>query len=211
MAHIHPDLVSAVHMLRGWGNLNIGLDLEEDDMNDDREPIICVNCGGVIPAGVGRATYVGRANGFKHRHSAECFDELTRHAEAAEAEAAALRAELDEHSDASSDALDLLWKEIILANDPNYGDWEYPGQAYRHLMIEFNNQRAELNALRARVAELEKQNATLRSVALDSAMSSPYLKTSASEDSAPDVTFTPFPMSPLYIAAKRARDGDEEE
>jgi len=46
------------------------------------------------------------------------------------------------------DAIDLLWKEIILAKDPKYGDWEYPGQAYRHL-------KAEYEELQARVKELE--------------------------------------------------------
>ncbi len=35
-----------------------------------------------------------------------------------------------------AEMLDLLWKEIILARKPKYGDWEYPGFAYRHLMCE---------------------------------------------------------------------------
>jgi len=35
------------------------------------------------------------------------------------------------------EALDLMWRDIILSKDPNYGDWEYPGQAYRHLIAEY--------------------------------------------------------------------------
>lgn len=45
-----------------------------------------------------------------------------------------------------ADALDLLWRDVILAHKPEYGDWEYPGFAYRHLLAEFND-------LRARVAQ----------------------------------------------------------
>lgn len=37
------------------------------------------------------------------------------------------------------DALDLLWQEIILKNNPDYGDWEYPGQAYRHIKAEYDD------------------------------------------------------------------------
>jgi hypothetical protein len=38
----------------------------------------------------------------------------------------------------AADALDKLWRDIILVRRPSYGDWEYPGQAYRHLLAEFN-------------------------------------------------------------------------
>ncbi len=59
-----------------------------------------------------------------------------------EAEVERLRAALAQHreqvtNDACGDALELLWKEIILANRPDYGEWEYPGQAYRHILAEF--------------------------------------------------------------------------
>lgn len=37
----------------------------------------------------------------------------------------------------AAQALDLMWRDIILSKDPNYGDWEYPGQAYRHLIAEY--------------------------------------------------------------------------
>lgn len=84
-------------------------------------------------------------------------------------------------------------------------------RAGRHTSEALREQDEEIAALRARVAELEAQNAILRSAALDSAMSSPHLKTSASEDLAPDVTFTPFPMSPHYAAATRAMSSDDEE
>lgn len=53
--------------------------------------------------------------------------------------AAAIREELK--NEPCGDALDLLWKEIILSRNPNYGDWEYPGMAYRHLKAEFDSVR----------------------------------------------------------------------
>lgn len=45
-------------------------------------------------------------------------------------------------------AIDLLWKDIILSKDPNYGDWEYPGQAYRHLLAEYRDLQEENRRLR---------------------------------------------------------------
>jgi hypothetical protein len=41
-------------------------------------------------------------------------------------------------NDACGHALQKLWDEIIVARSPNYGDWEYPGQAYRHIKAEFS-------------------------------------------------------------------------
>ena len=51
-------------------------------------------------------------------------------------------------------ALDDLWKHVILSGKPDYGDWEYPGQAYRHLAAEFDALRAENERMRADVAAL---------------------------------------------------------
>lgn len=59
-----------------------------------------------------------------------------------------LRAELEHRSDASTQALDRLWKEIILSKYPDYGDWEYPGQAYRHIKAEFDDLKREIAELR---------------------------------------------------------------
>jgi len=36
----------------------------------------------------------------------------------------------------SARELDHLWKEIVLARKPDYGDWEYPAQACRHILAE---------------------------------------------------------------------------
>lgn len=47
----------------------------------------------------------------------------------------------------SAQALDELWKAVILSNKPDYGDWEYPGQAFRHLLAEWNELKAERNSL----------------------------------------------------------------
>lgn len=43
-----------------------------------------------------------------------------------------------------ADALEKLWKAIM---PPNYGDWEYPGQAYRHLKAEFDDQQKRIDEL----------------------------------------------------------------
>lgn len=52
-------------------------------------------------------------------------------AEAKENEAK-LHQELEEKNYACGDVLDKLWKEYV-ADDESYGDWEYPGQVYRHI------------------------------------------------------------------------------
>lgn len=46
-------------------------------------------------------------------------------------------------------AIDDIWRDVILKHKPNYGDWEYGGQAYRHIVAEFEE-------LRSRLAEAEK-------------------------------------------------------
>jgi len=66
-----------------------------------------------------------------------------------------LEAEIKERSDASTDGLNKLWQEVILAAKPDYGDWEYPGQAYRHLKIEFDELKQRAEKAEARVADLE--------------------------------------------------------
>lgn len=83
------------------------------------------------------------------------IEELASMAERMEAQAleiAKLRKELT--NDACGDALEKLWQEIIVARRPKYGDWEYPGQAYRHL-------KAEYDELRKQVAALTADNAAL--------------------------------------------------
>ena len=54
-----------------------------------------------------------------------------------------LREEMETRNMASSKALDELWKEIILKKSPGYGDWEYPMQAMRHIVCEFEELQAE--------------------------------------------------------------------
>jgi hypothetical protein len=55
----------------------------------------------------------------------------------------------------AAQAIDDLWRDIILARDPNYGTWEYPGQAYRHLLAEFKELIAKLEAAEGRAQEAE--------------------------------------------------------
>ena len=57
----------------------------------------------------------------------------------------------------SAHALDLLWKDIILSRDPNYGDWEYPGQAYRHLLAEYRDLEKMSQRLSDRLKYLAQQ------------------------------------------------------
>ena len=56
----------------------------------------------------------------------------------------------------AADALHLLWKEIILDRKPEYGEWEYPGQAYRHIKAEFDELRNELQRSRDNYASAVK-------------------------------------------------------
>ena len=53
-----------------------------------------------------------------------------------------LKDEMEGRNMAASKALDNLWKEIMLDVCPDYGDWEYPGMAQNHIMIEFKDLRA---------------------------------------------------------------------
>lgn len=64
---------------------------------------------------------------------------------------------LDPINVASAQALDLLWQDIILSRDPNYGDWEYPGQAYRHLLAEYRDIKAMNGRLADRLKYLAQQ------------------------------------------------------
>ncbi len=48
-------------------------------------------------------------------------------------------------SNPCADALEDLWRDVLLARDPKYGDWEYPGMAYRHLLAEFYDLRQALH------------------------------------------------------------------
>jgi len=64
-----------------------------------------------------------------------------------------LIAEVEEHNCACGDALDSLWKEILI-NHPDYGDWTYPGEAYRHIKAEFDDLRKQLAEAERSVARL---------------------------------------------------------
>ena len=83
----------------------------------------------------------------------EC-DELQSRIAELEAENALIHEEMDTKNMASSRALDELWGIIILNKKPDYGDWEYPMMAMRHIVIEFEK-------LQARIAELEAKNTQL--------------------------------------------------
>lgn len=48
----------------------------------------------------------------------------------------------------AAQALDDLWKDIILRDRPDYGNWEYPGMAYRHIKAEFDELRRIAGACR---------------------------------------------------------------
>ena len=91
----------------------------------------------------------------EHHNACDCregqFARLTQYADdlekriaEVEAENKLLQDEMDARNMASSKALDELWKEIILTRKPAYGDWDYPMQAKRHIVCEFNELQAEL-------------------------------------------------------------------
>lgn len=58
-----------------------------------------------------------------------------------------VQAKIDKTNIPCADALDFLWDELLLKNKPNYGPWEYPGQAARHIAAEFNELTAERDNL----------------------------------------------------------------
>ena len=64
-----------------------------------------------------------------------------------------MQKEMDTKNMASSKQLDNLWKDVVLAKRPDYGDWEYPAQAYRHIMAEFNDLKAENKRLKERLKD----------------------------------------------------------
>ena len=87
------------------------------------------------------------------------------------AENESLQEEIEHRNGASAQALNELWKKIILEKSPNYGDWEYPMQAMRHIVCEFsdlNNEIARLKALlehsktQLEYDELQAENAKLK-------------------------------------------------
>src|SRR5262249_53455088 len=95
------------------------------------------------------------------------IDALREALSAAQAEREALKAEVDEcHRLLQSEidrinapcaeSIEWLWNEWMLKRKPNYGPWEYPAQAMRHVLDEFREVEAALAEARARVVELEK-------------------------------------------------------
>ena len=63
-----------------------------------------------------------------------------------------LQGKIDRENIPCADALEKLWQDIIIKRKPGYGPWEYPGQAYRHIMAEFRDVEAERDALVMAVA-----------------------------------------------------------
>lgn len=63
----------------------------------------------------------------------------------------------EQRNTACGDALEKLWQEIIIAKSPDYGEWEYPGQAYRHLKAEYDDQQKRIAELKNRNVELLEQ------------------------------------------------------
>lgn len=78
----------------------------------------------------------------------------------------------DMFNSACGGALDMLWKDIILSRDPNYGDWEYPGQAYRHLLAEYH----DLQAMNGRLADRLKYLAQQIEDFADSDVTCPFCR-----------------------------------
>jgi len=73
----------------------------------------------------------------------------------AEAKKKLLVEALENHNDACGDALDGLWKDVILSAHSEYGDWSYPGEAYRHIKAEFDTLREQLAEAGAKSSMLE--------------------------------------------------------
>ena len=76
-----------------------------------------------------------------------------------ETEMQLLRDEMDGHNMAAAKALDNLWKDIIIKEYPDYGDWDYPGMAYRHIMAEIQKNLTERMALLKETYTIKMQQA----------------------------------------------------
>ena len=50
---------------------------------------------------------------------------------------------LHEEIDEIQEFIDKLWKAIILDHKPDYGDWAYPDEAYRHIVAEVSELRSK--------------------------------------------------------------------
>jgi hypothetical protein len=59
-----------------------------------------------------------------------------------------LQSRIDKVDLPCGDALEQLWQKIM---PENYGDWEYPGMAYRHLLAEFQDRDKRIAELEARI------------------------------------------------------------
>jgi uncharacterized Zn finger protein (UPF0148 family) len=54
-------------------------------------------------------------------------------------------------------ALEAIWSDLLLKSKPGYGPWEYPMQAARHIIAEFNELKAELDDYRAALAGISTE------------------------------------------------------
>ena len=54
------------------------------------------------------------------------------------------------------DAIDKIWRDVVLARKPAYGEWEYGGMAYRHIVAEVRQIEAERDAARDEIAGLKR-------------------------------------------------------
>ncbi len=76
---------------------------------------------------------------------------------ALQAENKLLTDEMEARNMAASKALDELWKEVVLKDMPNYGNWEYPMQAKRHILCEFTDLRKRYEKAEAeKAAEFQR-------------------------------------------------------
>jgi len=72
-----------------------------------------------------------------------------------QAENESLQEEIEHRNAASAQALNELWKKIILKKSPGYGDWEYPMQAMRHIVCEFEELQAENDKMKQNIMDGE--------------------------------------------------------
>jgi hypothetical protein len=64
-------------------------------------------------------------------------------------------AEADGTKSPLENAIDLIWRDVVLSRRPAYGDWEYGGMAWRHVVDEVREIEAERDAALAEVARLK--------------------------------------------------------
>jgi len=99
-----------------------------------------------------------------------------------------------------ADALDFMWKKLF---DESYGDWEYPGQAARHVVAVVNELGVNLKERDERIEELEKErDDACKAIVLKIKSLKGHHITTAQIDAVIELADNKWWLEPLWIMLK---------